>query len=115
MHTKTHCKQATAKMEKCHKNTASELQRVEDRFNKACQRIATIDTTLDNLECRLREESQFVYNERACSKLRMKIDIATAIRGMYFEYALTKGDEVTSLRCQLYGQEAICDMLTENV
>ena len=83
----------------------ADLQRAELTFQKACEQIAFFNKHLDDLQIRY-DRANKDGNKSFRYSLRLKIAAGEGLRNTYYEYARSKADLITSLRCRLYGPEA---------
>ncbi|XP_074640406.1 uncharacterized protein LOC141898434 [Tubulanus polymorphus] len=92
----------------------AEIRKTENRFRSSCQQIVLLNQNLDDLQNRyLRavqaEQRSFRYS------LRLRMAVLEGIRNMYYEYACRKADELTNLRCQVFGSsEGGDEMLSDS-
>lgn len=92
-------------------NLQDQLRKAELRFNHAYNQIVCLNHKLDAYENSFttacpKTQKSFRYN------LRLQAGMTLGVRGLLIEYACTMADLVADLRYQLYGIEALEDMLT---
>ena len=80
----------------------ADLEKAESSFHKACEQIVFLNKRLDELQLRYDRANKdgnksFRYN------FRLKIAAGEGLRNTYYEYASTKADLITNLRCTLFG------------
>lgn len=81
------------------------LQKAEFTFQKACEQIVFFNKHLDDLQVRY-DRANKEGNKSFRYSLRLKIAAGEGLRNAYYEYARSKADVITALRCQLFGPEA---------
>ena len=83
----------------------ADLQRAELTFQKACEQIVFFNKHLDDLQIRY-DRANKDGNKSFRYSLRLKIAAGEGLRNTYYEYARSKADLITSLRCTLFGPES---------
>ena len=80
----------------------ADLEKAESSFQKACQQIVFLNKRLDELQLRY-DRANKDGNKSFRYSLRLKIAAGEGLRNTYYEYACTKADLITNLRCTLFG------------
>ena len=80
----------------------ADLEKAESSFQKACEQIVLLNKRLDELQLRY-DRANKDGNKSFRYSLRLKIAAGEGLRNTYYEYACTKADLITNLRCTLFG------------
>lgn len=93
----------------------ADLEKAESSFQKACEQIVFLNKRLDDLQLRY-DRANREGNKSFRYSLRLKIAAGEGLRNTYYEYACTKADLITDLRCKLFGagsSEEMSDIETD--
>ena len=80
------------------------LKEMEVKFKRACTQVVLLNNQLDEWKIRC-ERAVKAKNQAFGYNLRLKMSVAESVRLMFYEYASRKADEITMLKCQLYGPD----------
>ena len=82
-----------------------QLEFGEHKFVKACSQVSLLDRRLDELKIRHDRIAACDDKKAFCVNLRLQMSVMEGVRGMFYEYATIKAEELTRLKCQLQQQQ----------
>lgn len=84
----------------------SQLHQLEDKFYKACDQIVIIDRKLQDMTHRYNNANRDGHRSMRYNR-RLQLVTLEGVRAAFYQYAEITADQMTELRCQLYGDEVI--------
>ena len=84
------------------------LHNLEEKFYKACDQIIVIDRKLQDMTIRYEEANKTGHRSLRYNR-RLQLVTLEGVRAAFYQYAEKAAEEMTRLRCQLYGQQILLE------
>ena len=84
----------------------TKLRELEDKFYKACDQIVIIDRKLQDMTLRYNTANKDGHRSMRYNR-RLQLVTLEGVRAAFYQFAEITAEEMTELRCELYGDEIL--------